>query len=95
VTLNGAGLSVIGSSNRPVLQIVPVLSGYSVSGGTLTLSGGFVEGVSTYTLGGTAVADTAVNSGPDCTTARTRRTNPSKTPGSTSPSRSTGWARRG
>ena len=49
-----------------MLQIVPVVTGYTDNGGTLTLAGGgFVEGAASYNLPGVTVTDTAANSGPD------------------------------
>ena len=65
--VNGvAKLSWLGASSAQTLQIVPVVTGYSDEGSTLTLSGsGFVEGASSYQLPGATVKDTAASSGPD------------------------------
>ncbi|HEY0806863.1 MAG TPA: hypothetical protein VGD84_17455, partial [Pseudonocardiaceae bacterium] len=61
-----ARLSVFGAANPLALQIVPTLTGFAISGGTLQLfGGGFVEAASTYRLPGATVTDTAVGSGPD------------------------------
>ena len=65
---NGRGrLQVFGSATQPVLQIVPVLRGFSASSGTaLSLSGlGLVEGATTYSLPGLTVVDTSVTAGAD------------------------------
>ena len=65
---NGSGkLQVFGSASQPLLQIVPVLSGFSATGTTtLALTGaGFVEAAATYNLPGAAIADTSASTGPD------------------------------
>ena len=65
---NGVGrLQVFGSSTQPLLQVVPLLTGFSAgSASTLTLTGaGFVEGATTYTLPGASIADTQVGAGAD------------------------------
>ncbi len=67
---NGAGrLQVFGSSSQPVLQIVPVLTGFTASGNTsLSLAGqGLVEGATTYTIPGATIVDTSAGTGPDVT----------------------------
>ena len=64
-------LSVLGSSSAPTLQIVPVLSGYSVDGtDTLRLYGlGLQEGSAantvTYNFAGGSISDTSGSGGPD------------------------------
>ena len=61
-------LMMLGASGQPRLQIVPVLTTFNVTGGTLQLYGsGFVEGGSTYQFAGGSVVDTVVNDGPDVT----------------------------
>jgi len=64
---NGAfRVRLLGASGAPLLQIVPVVTGYDVNGGNLILNGkGFLEGAATYTLGNTVLTDTAGNVGPD------------------------------
>jgi hypothetical protein len=66
---NGAfALQMLGSSSaQPILQVVPTLTSYDVSGTTLTLNGsGLEEGNNTlYQFAGTSVTDTASNTGPD------------------------------
>ena len=68
---NGAvRLQMLGSSSQPLLQIVPVLTSYDVSGSTLTLKGaGFVEAGSTYGLQGAPLVDTGASTGPDVVSA--------------------------
>jgi len=61
-----ATLRILGSSTQHTLQIVPTVDGFSYSGNTLYLTGtGFVEGASSFTVGGTKVDDVAVGSGPE------------------------------
>ena len=65
---NGAfALQMLGSTGQPVLQMVPTLTSYNVSGSTLQLFGsGLVEGNNaSYQFAGATVTDTAPNSGPD------------------------------
>jgi large repetitive protein len=65
---NGAfALRMLGASGQPVLQVVPVLDSYNISGGTLQLFGrGLMEGNNaSYRFAGTTLTDTAANDGPD------------------------------
>ncbi|MCC6717884.1 MAG: pre-peptidase C-terminal domain-containing protein, partial [Acetobacteraceae bacterium] len=64
---NGAfTLQVLGASAQPLLQIVPVVTGFDVSGGNLYLAGnGFLEGASSYGFAGATVVDDSGSSGPD------------------------------
>ena len=64
---NGAfGLQMLGASGQPLLQVVPTLSGYNVSGTTLQLYGsGLVEANASYQLAGASVSDTLSTAGPD------------------------------
>jgi hypothetical protein len=60
-------LQMLGASGQPLLQVVPVLDSYNVSGGTLQLFGrGLMEGNNTrYQFAGDTLTDTAADSGPD------------------------------
>ncbi len=61
-----ATLRILGSNTQHTLQVVPLLSGYSVSGGNLYVTGaGFVEGATTFGFAGASVEDVATNAGPD------------------------------
>ena len=64
---NGAfGLQMLGASGQPLLQVVPTLSGYNVSGTTLQLFGSaLVEANASYQLAGANVSDTLSTAGPD------------------------------
>jgi hypothetical protein len=59
--LNGAfTLRVPGSAAQPLLQIVPVLTGWAADANKTTLAGlGLVDGATTYSFPGTIVGDTA------------------------------------
>jgi membrane-associated phospholipid phosphatase len=61
---NGAfGLRMLGTNSQPLLQIVPTLTSV-LDGDTLRLAGsGFVEGASTYTIGGVNVTDSSTATG--------------------------------
>ncbi|MGE0642375.1 MAG: Ig-like domain-containing protein [Nitrospira sp.] len=50
-------LQLFGSTSQPVLQIVPTLTGFDLSGVTTLFGSGFVEGASTYRVGGVVVTD--------------------------------------
>ncbi len=65
--VNGiVSIDILGSTGRQTLQIVPTITGYSRSGGTISLYGrGFVEGASSYSIAGSVVTDTLANSGPN------------------------------
>jgi hypothetical protein len=55
---NGAfSLQMLGSSNQPLLQIVPTLTSYDVQDRTVLYGSGFVEGGAAYSFPGTTVAD--------------------------------------
>ena len=59
-------LRIFGAGTQPLLQIVPRLTSYSLSGGTIYLAGsGFVEGASSFVFNGAKVDDTLTNAGPD------------------------------
>ncbi|NML45874.1 phosphatase PAP2 family protein [Ramlibacter sp. G-1-2-2] len=60
------GLQVFGSASQPLLQIVPVLDSYDVSGTTLTVfGGGLVEGGSSYAFPGSTIVDASTDSNTD------------------------------
>ena len=59
-------IQVFGASGQPVLQIVPVLNGFTASGTNLALIGaGLVEAGTTYRLPGSTITDTSATAGPD------------------------------
>jgi hypothetical protein len=66
---NGAfTLQIFGSASQPLLQIVPTLSGFDVSGGLLRLYGsGLVEAAGRYAFTGARLEDNQANSGADVT----------------------------
>jgi hypothetical protein len=63
---NGAyTLDMLGSTARPLLQVVPTVSRFTAAG---TLYGsGFVEGASSYAFPGASVSDSAIGAGADVT----------------------------
>ncbi|MBX3670121.1 MAG: choice-of-anchor D domain-containing protein [Rhodocyclaceae bacterium] len=64
---NGAfALQRLGASGQPLLQVVPSITGYNVSGGTLQLFGnGLAEDAASYQLAGTTVDDHVAGAGPN------------------------------
>ncbi|MCG2595890.1 hypothetical protein LZ009_24200, partial [Ramlibacter sp. XY19] len=64
---NGAyRLQVFGSASQPLLQIVPTLDGFDVSGTQTSLVGsGFVEGGGSYAFQGLTLADTSTDGATD------------------------------
>ncbi|MEY2843574.1 MAG: hypothetical protein RI920_1611, partial [Pseudomonadota bacterium] len=58
-------LQLFGSAAQPQLQIVPLLRSFDYNGNLNLYGAGFVEGASTYTLAGAALADTAIAAGVD------------------------------
>ena len=64
---NGAfAVQMLGATGQPLLQVVPTLTSFNVSGSTLQLFGsGFVEGNGSYQLAGANVSDLDTGSGPN------------------------------